>query len=126
MYNLVYFLALAIFIVGLYILLTSDCYFYKMLGLSIFQNSILIFYISLGKVGGATAPIYGNSVEDVTVNANYVFSSPVPHVLMLTAIVVGFATLSVGLAFIFKINQAYGSISESVINKAISDDGCDY
>ena len=93
-------------------MLTSDSYVRKILGLGIFQSSVLIFYLALGKVSEGIAPI---DICDKVDKCKYVFSSPVPHVLMLTAIVVGFSTMSVGLALIYKIHEAYGSTLESEI-----------
>jgi multicomponent Na+:H+ antiporter subunit C len=81
----------------------------KIIGLGIFQSSVLIFYIALGKVDVGIPPIFKDG--------NHTYSSPLPHVLMLTAIVVGFATLSVGLALIYRIFKEFGTISESKISK---------
>lgn len=112
MENFIYIVALLVFNSGLFIMLTSDSYVRKIIGLGVFQSSVLIFYIALGKVKGGILPI---DICPVHTSCNHIFSSPVPHVLMLTAIVVGFATLAVGLAFIYRIHQEYGHISESRI-----------
>jgi multicomponent Na+:H+ antiporter subunit C len=88
--QIIYLVAVFLFLGGLYMMLTSRSYWRKIIGLSIFQNSILVFYVALGKVREGVVPI--------DIGSNVLYSSPVPHVLMLTAIVVGFATLSVGLA----------------------------
>jgi multicomponent Na+:H+ antiporter subunit C len=95
-------------------MLTSDNLVRKIIGLGVFQNSILIFYIALGKIEDGIVPI------DLCPHAStcpHVFSSPLPHVLMLTAIVVGFATISVGLALIYQIHKEYGTILESEITQ---------
>ena len=112
-----YIFAMIIFSAGLFIMLTSDHYVRKIIGLGVFQNSILVFYIALGKKANGIVPI------DICVNITncpYVFSSPLPHVLMLTAIVVGFATLSVALALILQIKKAYGTALESEINPSLN------
>jgi multicomponent Na+:H+ antiporter subunit C len=89
-------------------MLTSDNYFRKIIGLSLFQNAVLLFYIALGKAKAGIVPIeIGEKI----------YSSPLPHVLMLTAIVVGFATLSVGLALIKCIKDQFSSLSEDEINQ---------
>jgi multicomponent Na+:H+ antiporter subunit C len=80
----------------------------KMIGLSIFQTSVFIFYISLGKMAGGTAPILDG-------NPDTLYSNPLPHVLILTAIVVGVATTALGLALILRINEAFGSVEEDEI-----------
>ena len=89
-------------------MLTSHNYIHKIIGLGIFQSSVLIFYLSLGKIKTGGVPIIQEGVNTYT--------SPVPHVLMLTAIVVGFATLSVALSFIYQIYKYFGTISEHEIS----------
>ncbi len=113
MQNIIYFFAVLVLTTGLFIMLTSDNYLRKIIGLGIFQSSVLLFYIALGKAGKGVVPI------DICINLDncdsYNFSSPLPHVLMLTAIVVGFATMSVGFALIYQIHKEYGTILESKI-----------
>lgn len=112
MENIVYFFAVLVLATGLFIMLTSDNYLRKIIGLGVFQSSVLLFYIALGKMKTGILPI------DVCAKLNncpYIFSSPLPQVLMLTAIVVGFATLSVGLALIYQMHKEYGTILESQI-----------
>lgn len=89
-------------ILGLYILINDKNLIKKMIGVSIFQASILLFYISLGYVKGSLSPI-------LVTNFN-LYSNPIPHVLMLTAIVVGIATFSVGLSIAVKIEEKYGTV----------------
>lgn len=113
MYNLVYFFAIIILCSGLFLMLSSDNYIKKIIGLCVFQNSVLIFYVGLGKIDIGIAPIEKCAIGEV---CKYVYSAPLPHVLMLTAIVVGFSTLSVGLALIYRIFKEFGSLSESEIN----------
>lgn len=93
-------------------MLTSDNYLRKILGLGIFQSSVLIFYIALGKAKNGIIPI---DICAGASNCSHVYSSPLPHVLMLTAIVVGFATMSVGLALIYQIRAEYGTVLESEV-----------
>ena len=116
MSNLIYFFAVIIFTIGLFIMLTSDNYIRKIIGLGIFQNAVLIFYIALGKVSHGTAPI-DRCLENIT-GCQQIYSSPLPQVLMLTAVVVGFVTLSVGLALIYRIFRQFGTISENTINES--------
>ncbi|MCP5370022.1 MAG: cation:proton antiporter subunit C [Rickettsiaceae bacterium] len=111
----------AIFILtsGLFVMITSDNYIKKIIGLGIFQSSVLIFYIALGKVNQGIVPI------DICMNlknCSHIFSNPLPHVLMLTAIVVGFATMAVGFALIKEINKQYGTISEQEILAQIQEE----
>lgn len=115
MSQLIYFCALVILSSGLYIMLTSDNYVRKIIGLGVFQSAVLIFYLALGKVNDGIVPI---DLLDKTQQ----YTSPLPHVLMLTAIVVGFATLSVGLSLIYRIFEQFGTILESKISFNDADD----
>lgn len=89
---------------GLYIIVSRSNMIKKLVGLSIFQTSVYLLYVSPGKIIGGTAPIIADEFT--------VYSNPLPHVLILTAIVVGVATLALGLAIVVRINEAYGSIEE--------------
>ena len=105
----VYWIVVFLMMTGLYVILASSNLIKKVVGLNIFQTSVFILYISIGKLSGGTAPI---SIEGVTSYAN-----PLPHVLILTAIVVGVATTAVALAIAVRIYQAYGSVEEAAIEK---------
>ena len=94
---------------GFYLVIASGNLVKKLVGLNIFQTSVFILYISLGKVAGGTAPIFIEGAEH--------YSNPLPHVLILTAIVVGVATMSLGLALVVRIQEAYGSIEEDEIQQ---------
>ena len=104
-YWIVFFLMMA----GLYIVIVSTNLVKKIIGLNIFQTSVFILYISIGKVSGGTAPIL---TEGATV-----YSNPLPHVLILTAIVVGVATTALGLALIVRIHAAFDTVDEEQIYK---------
>ena len=96
--NLNYNFAIILFCIGLYVVLASNNLMKKLLGLSLFQTSVLWFYISLGKIYGAKPPICNQDCADL-------YSNPLPHVLMLTAIVVGIANLSLGFVLVIKMNK---------------------
>lgn len=100
-----YWIVVFLMMAGFYIVITANNLVKKVVGLNIFQTSVFIFYISMGKVEGGTAPILVEGVE--------VYSNPLPHVLILTAIVVGVATTSVGLSLIVRIKKAYGTVEEN-------------
>jgi multicomponent Na+:H+ antiporter subunit C len=108
LYN--YWMILVLMMVGLYVLMAKQNLVKKIIGLNIFQGSVILFYITLGKVRGGTAPI-------LTGNPDQVYSNPVPHVLMLTAIVVGIATTALALALVVRLHEAYGSIEEDEIRR---------
>jgi len=97
--------------IGLFLVIARTNLIKKLVGLSIFQTSVFIFYISLGKVAGGTAPILDG-------NPDTLYSNPLPHFLILTAIVVGVATTALGLALILRINEAFGTIEEDEIIEA--------
>lgn len=92
---------------GLYITVFDRNVLKKLFGLSIFQTSALILYVSSGYVKGAMLPIL---VDGITK-----YHNPLPQVLMLTAIVVGISTTAVGLSIVVKLNRAYGSLDERYI-----------
>jgi multicomponent Na+:H+ antiporter subunit C len=100
-----YWVVVVLMMVGFYTLIDRGNLVKKLIGLGIFQTSMFILYISLGKVTDGTAPILVEG-EDL------VYSNPLPHVLILTAIVVGIATLALGLAIVVRINEAFGTIEE--------------
>jgi len=105
LYN--YWVVIVLMMAGLYILIARHNLIKKMIGLSILQTSIFYLYITMSKVAGGTAPIL--------VPGDVVYSNPLPHVLILTAIVVGVATTAVGLALIVRIHEDYGTIEEDEI-----------
>lgn len=102
-----YWALFTIMMIGLYVVISHGNLVKKMIGLSVFQVGVLLFFISLGKVAGGSAPIISDDVE--------VYSHPLPHVLILTAIVVGVATLAVGLALSVRIFEIYGTIEEDEV-----------
>ena len=113
-----YIVVVLVLVVGLFIVLTSKNLIKKIIGLGIFQTSILLFYLSLGKIYGGKPPIIG--IMQVTAGTqSEVFANPVPQVLMLTAIVVGIATLAVAMSFIIKIKLSFGTIEEDKIIKKL-------
>jgi len=100
---------IAIFLMsaGMYILIARGNLLKKLVGLSILQSSVYLLYIAPGKLIGGTAPIVAEGFS--------VYSNPLPHVLILTAIVVGVATLALGLALVVRIREAYGTVEEDEI-----------
>ncbi len=100
-------ITIVLMVVGLYIVVARGNMVKKLVGLAIFQTSVYLLYISPGKIIGGTAPIIAEGFT--------VYSNPLPHVLILTAIVVGVATQALGLALVVRINEAYGSIEEDEI-----------
>jgi multicomponent Na+:H+ antiporter subunit C len=107
LYN--YWIVVFLMMAGFYIVVAHGNLIKKLIGLNIFQASVFILYITFGKVVGGTAPIVEKGYT--------VYSNPLPHVLILTAIVVGVATFAVGLALVIRINEAYGSIEEDDISR---------
>ncbi|MBN8828576.1 MAG: cation:proton antiporter subunit C [Sphingobacteriia bacterium] len=112
--KLPYIVSFAIFFIGLYIVIVDQNNLKKLLGLSILQSSILILYVSLGKIRNGIIPVYACNNNN---ECEIIYSNPLPHVLMLTAIVVGLATLAVGLALLIKIKARFGSINDNELDK---------
>ena len=94
-------------IAGLFIVIARGNLVKKLIGLGVFQTSVYLLYVAPGKLIGGTAPILDPAFK--------VYSNPLPHVLILTAIVVGVATLALGLALVVRIRESYGTIEEDEI-----------
>lgn len=102
-----YVVTIFLMVAGLYIVIARGNLIKKLVGLSLFQTSVYLLYIEPAKIIGGTAPIIDPALK--------VYSNPLPHVLILTAIVVGVATLALGLALVVRIHEAYGTIEEDEI-----------
>ena len=115
LYN--YWVVIFLMMAGFYTLIASNHLIKKIIGLNIFQTSVFMLYISMGKVAGGTAPIAAEGIET--------YSNPLPHVLILTAIVVGIATTSLALALVIRIKESYDTVQENEILELdqISDEG---
>ena len=123
-----YWVYIVIMMIGLYAMIAKNNMIKKLIGMSIFQTAIILFYVSIGVKEGATIPIlYHDQVHgahddhhatDIHINPDE-FTNPLVHVLMLTAIVVGVSTLGVGLAITQKLHREYGSIEEHEILELI-------
>ena len=111
-----YWIVIILMMTGLFIVISRHNLVKKMVGLTIFQTSVFLFYISLGKVQGGTAPI-------LTGYKDSLYSNPLPHVLILTAIVVGVATNALGLALVVRIHEAFDSIEEKKLLVLKIEDG---
>ena len=128
-----YWAVVVLMMVGFYALISRDNLVKKLIGLNIFQTSVIMMYVSFGKISGGTAPILiesgghggdghgvqvaGDAAHAIRDSAEILYSNPIPHVLMLTAIVVGVATLALGLSLVVRINEAYGTIEEDEITR---------
>ena len=102
-----YYITIFLMVSGLYIVIARGNMIKKLIGLALFQTSVYLLYLAPGKIVGGTPPIYDKAYQ--------VYSNPLPHVLILTAIVVGVATLAVGLALVVRISEEYGTIDEDEI-----------
>jgi len=99
-----YWIYILLMMIGLYAMIAKKNLIKKVIGLNIFQTAVFLFYISIAKVEGGTAPIvWGEAVR---------YNNPLPHVLILTAIVVAVSTTAVALSLIARIYQAYGHVEE--------------
>ena len=107
--------AIVLLAVGLYTVTASANLVKKVMGLSIFQSAVFVLYISIGAVEGGTAPIVDAS--------HAAYANPLPHVLILTAIVVGVATAALALALVVRIHAACDSVEEDVVERALQATG---
>ena len=141
---------------GLYVVIATGNLVKRLVGLSLFQTSVFLLYITIGKVFDGQPPIIadaghgdggghgaeaaagyganaaghgaatadhaaeaaGHAADAAGHAAEVAYSNPLPHVLILTAIVVGVATLAVGLALVVRIREAYGTIEDDALNAA--------
>jgi len=134
-YNYVF--VILLMMIGLYILVSQGNLVKKVVGLNLFQTSVIIFYVSAAKIVGGTAPILigmkshgaDDHSEDALVAAGghavpeVLYSNPLPHVLMLTAIVVGVATMAMAFALTVRIREAYGTIEDDEITQMDLEEG---
>ena len=104
-----YWIIMVLMMMGLYIVIAHGNLIKKIVGLNVFQVSVFLLYITMAKVEGGTAPILAEGIK--------LYSNPLPHVLILTAIVVGVATTALGLALVVRIHNAYGTIEDEEIDK---------
>ena len=102
-----YWIVIVLIMVGFYVVISQGNLVKKMVGLNVFQVAVFVLYISMSKIDGGAAPILDVAIKN--------YSNPLPHVLILTAIVVGVATTALGLALIVRIRDAYGTIEEDEI-----------
>ncbi|MEE9272431.1 MAG: cation:proton antiporter subunit C [Robiginitomaculum sp.] len=136
-----YAIIIILMMTGLYVVFASGNMIKKLVGLSVFQTSVFLLYISMGKITGGQPPILtkadmeagakaaASHASDISHGAagvsehalqsasETIYSNPLPHVLILTAIVVGVATLAIGLALVVRTREAYGTIEEAEIDQ---------
>ena len=108
-----YWIVIFLMMAGFYTVISHGNLVKKIVGLNIFQTSVFILFISLGHIRGGAAPILEEGVT--------VYSNPLPHVLILTAIVVGVATTGLGLALVVRIREAFGTVEEERIHAKDAD-----
>lgn len=113
-----YWLFIVLMMTGLYIVVAKGNLVKKIVGLNIFQTSVFMLYISIGKVTGGTAPIFPTNLQGkLKYDPDILYSNPLPHVLILTAIVVGVATTALGLALIIRIREEFQSIEDETLTE---------
>ena len=114
-----YWVVIFLMMIGMYTVISRGHLLKKVIGLNIFQTSVFILYISIGYIEGGTVPIVAGQVDGNT--GDVVYANPLPHVLILTAIVVGVSTTALALALIIRIRDAYGTLEENDILKLDQD-----
>ncbi len=103
-----YWICVALMMIGFYAVIAKPNLVKKAMGLSLFQTGIFLFYISIAKILGGTAPV-------VTDDPATRYSNPLPHALILTAIVVSVSTLAVAMALVVNVKRAYGTVEDDEI-----------
>ena len=114
-----YWVVIFLMMIGMYTVISRGHLLKKVIGLNIFQPSVFILYIRIGYIEGGTVPIVAGQVVGNT--GDVVYANPLPHVLILTAIVVGVSTTALALALIIRIRDAYGTLEENDILKLDQD-----
>lgn len=109
-----YWIVIVLMMIGFYIVIAQENLIKKIVGLNVFQVSVFLLYITMANVEGGTAPILMEGVE--------LYSNPLPHVLILTAIVVGVATTALGLALVVRVRDAFGTIEDDEIERIENED----
>lgn len=107
---------IAVFIllaIGLYMMIANDHLVKKIIGVNLFQTAIFLFFIASAYVDGGSAPV----VPAESAPGELVIASPLPHVIVLTAIVVGVALTAVGLALSVRIYSSYGTLNEETVRE---------
>lgn len=110
-----YWFVFLLMMIGLYIVIAHENLIKKIVGLNVFQVSVFVFYISIAKIRGGTAPILDSDIV--------LYSNPLPHVLILTAIVVGVATTALGLALVVRVQESFGTIEDDEVRDLEEKDG---
>ena len=120
-----YWVYIALMMIGLYGIITKNNIMKKIIGLSILQTAVILFFVSIGAKRDATIPIidHTNASAHTGISATH-FINPLPHVLMLTAIVVAVATLGVALSMVIKIYREYNTLEEDEILPQLGEDKC--
>lgn len=118
-----YWVYIGLVMIGMYAMIAKRNLVKKIIGMNIVQTAVILFYVSIGAKKGKTIPIIAHGHEDAGHHAAQAldYISPLPHVLMLTAIVVSVATLGVALALAIKIYRRYGTLEEDEIAMRIND-----
>ena len=102
-----YWIVIILITTGLYGVMARQNLIKKIIGLNVFQSAVLLFYVSMSKIEGGTAPIL--------MHGQHIYDNPLPQVLMLTAIVVGISITAVALTIVMLIHREYGTIEEDQI-----------
>lgn len=106
----IYILTFLLFFLGMYGMVRCGNYMKKLISMNIMQVAVIYFFLCFGQKAGGTLPVIQNGVTDPSLYVN-----PLPHALMLTAIVVSLGTTGVGLALLMRIKETYGSLEEKEI-----------
>jgi multicomponent Na+:H+ antiporter subunit C len=123
LFKLNYWVYIVLMMIGLYAMIAKKNLVKKIIGMNILQTAVILFFISVGAKNNATIPIIIHAYETESQTAHAVnYINPLPHVLMLTAIVVAVATLGVALALIIKIFQQYQTLDEDEILAKLPED----
>ncbi len=120
--NYAYAFTLLILCIGLYGMFFKRNLVKKVIGLSIFQAAVIMFFVSLASKMGGTVPVKWDEIPVEMIDG---YMNPLPHTLMLTAIVVGVATQGVAFGLLVNIWNRFKTLEEDALNEAILEDSRD-
>lgn len=110
-----YIIYVMMMMIGFYGMIGKKNLIKKCIGINIFQYSIFLFFISMADIEGGTAPIIMEAEQAAALGVDLVYVNPLPHVLILTAIVVCVSTTAVALSLVIRIYRQFGTIEEDEI-----------
>ncbi len=104
--------------IGLYMMIANQNLVKKVIGMNLFQTAVFLFFVAAAYVEGGASPVVPTEADP----GGLAIASPLPHVIVLTAIVVGISLTAVGLALVVRIYSEYGTMREDTLREVRADE----